>query len=730
MLNSVPLSSSPFHFYKITTLNKPALTTEDFITIEKNEGIATIWMDHQKEKMNVVSPPIIQIFGDVFNQIEQDDDILAAILISKKKDFIAGADIKSFSIEKPGDFRPFQEMGHQSLARLENSKKPVVAAVHGACLGLGLEVALACHAIVSANDPDTKFALPEVRLGILPGGGGTQRLPRRVGIQKALDMMLTGKNIYAYQAKKMGLADALTHRDKLHRAATILAKKMLKKPLERKHKKKWTDRLLEDNSIGRSILFSQARKMALKQSQGNYPAIPAILDCVETSYNKGIKAGYQKELEHFEQLMLTPESKAMRQLFFDMSDNKKNPVSDKSKPLNTLGMIGAGFMGAGIAEVSINKDIDVLLKDINQETLSAAKKQIWKGLAKKIKYKSLTKTEAEEKIGRLQTQLDYDHYDNVDIVIEAVLERMDLKKRIIEDIEKHCEKEVIIATNTSSLSVTEMASHAQSPDQVIGMHYFSPVPKMPLLEIVKTEQTADWVIAACYDFGLRQGKTCIIVKDSPGFYVNRILAPYMNECLIMIEEGIDFVAIDKALKKKGFPVGPITLFDRVGLDIAAHVVGSSEKIVAHRPGFEISYGVVKMFEAGRLGKKNKKGFFLYDPKTGKKKGPDKTAYQFFKGSGNATLATDLIQDRALLLMLNEAVLCLEEGIIASPADGDLGAVFGIGFLPFTGGPFRYIDLLGAKTVVERMEELSQQFGPKFTPADTLREMAKEGKSFF
>lgn len=712
------------------TLNKATLRVEDFITIEKKDGIATIWMDYKKEKMNVVSPPIIQIFGEVFNEIEQDDKIKAAVLISRKKDFIAGADIKSFAIEKPGDFRPFQEIGHQSLARLEKSKKPVVAAIQGACLGLGLEVALACHARVAANDPDTKFALPEVRLGILPGGGGTQRLPRRVGIQKALDMMLTGKNIYPYQAKKMGLVDELTHRDKLHRAAIIIAQKLLKKPLERKNKKKLADRLLEDNPIGRNLLFSQAEKMALKQSQGNYPAIPAILDCVKTSYQKGIEAGFEKELEHFERLMLTPESKAMRQLFFDMNDNKKNPVSEKSKSLNTLGMIGAGFMGAGIAEISINKNIDVLLKDINQETLTTAKKQMWKGLAKKIKYKSLTKTAAEEKMGRLHPQLDYDNFVSTDIVIEAVLERMDLKKKIIADIETNCKEEVIIATNTSSLSVSEMAQHAKKPAQVIGMHYFSPVPKMPLLEIVKTDQTADWVIAACYDFGLRQGKTCIVVKDSPGFYVNRILAPYMNECLIMIEEGLDFVSIDKALKKKGFPVGPITLFDQVGLDIAAHVVGSSEKVVGDRPGFEISYAVVKMFEAGRLGKKNKKGFFVYDSKTGKKKGPDQTAYQFFKGNGNAQSSMETIQDRALMLMLNEAVLCLEEGIIANPTDGDLGAVFGIGFLPFTGGPFRYMDLLGAKTVVETMEKLSEQFGPKFTPAKTLLEMAKAGKSFF
>jgi len=342
-------------------------------------------------------------------------------------------------------------------------------------------------------------------------------------------------------------------------------------------------------------------------------------------------------------------------------------------------------------------------------------------LAKKIKRKSITKPQAEEIIGRVSGQLSYDNFDTADIVIEAVLERMDLKKRIIADIEKHCNDEVIIATNTSSLSVTEMASHATKPEMVIGMHYFSPVPKMPLLEIVKTDKTADSVIASCYEFGLKQGKTCIVVKDSPGFYVNRILGPYMNESLLLLDEGVAIDAIDKAMKKKGFPVGPITLFDQVGLDIAAHVVDSSRKIVADRTGFDISDSVIKMFEAGRLGRKNGQGFYQYDEK-GKKKGVDTSAYQFFKGKGSVSMDMETIQNRCLYLMLNEAVLCLEEGIIASPTDGDLGAVFGTGFLPFTGGPFRYIDQLGVANVVATMNDLASQYGEKFKPTKMLVDM--------
>jgi 3-hydroxyacyl-CoA dehydrogenase/enoyl-CoA hydratase/3-hydroxybutyryl-CoA epimerase len=425
--------------------------------------------------------------------------------------------------------------------------------------------------------------------------------------------------------------------------------------------------------------------------------------------------------------MLTPESAALRALFFGMSNNKKNPYTG-AKPLKKLGMIGAGFMGAGIAEISATRGIDVLLKDINADMLSNASRQIWKSISKKLGFKSITKLQAEQQIGRVQGQLTYDNYDKVDVVIEAVLERMDVKKQVIEDIQKHCKEDVIIASNTSSLSVTEMSQYAKNPAQVIGMHYFSPVPKMPLLEIVKTDTTADWVIASCYDMGIKQGKTCIVVKDGSGFYVNRILAPYTNECLLMLDEGLAIETVDRSLKKKGFPVGPISLLDEVGLDIAAHVTESSKKNVAGRAGFEVSEAVIEMNAAGRKGRKNKKGFFCYDVK-GKKTGVDATAYDFFKGKGNQSLPIVDIQDRAVFLMLNEAVLCLEEGIIANPTDGDLGAVFGIGFLPFTGGPFRALDTWGIAPVVARMEDFRSTYGERFAPAKTLIKMAKDGSTF-
>lgn len=701
---------------------------EDFFRIEKNQnGIATIWMNNKRNGINIVSPDLIAMMDGMFDEILNDDSIKSIILISELKDFIAGADIKAFEIEKEGEFRPFQEKGHQILEQVEKQKKPIIAAIHGNCVGLGLEIALACHARIVSNSASTKLALPEVKLGILPGGGGTQRLPRLIGLQASLDMMLTGKNIFAYQAKKMGLVDEVVDENKLYHAAKIMAKKMMENGIERKRKIPLKDKILDGTSFGRNIVFKQAKKMAFKQTQGNYPAVPAIIDCVETGFKRGIKAGYEKELEHFEKLMLTPASAGLRSLFYIMTENKKH--NQPKKELQTLGMIGAGFMGSGITEVSIKNNINVILKDIAPEGIAKTRKDIWKGLKKKIKYKTLTKVEAENIIGKIQGQLTYDNFQNTDIVIEAVLEKMSLKKIIIDDIQKHCKEDVIIATNTSALSVTEMAEHAKKPENVIGMHYFSPVPKMPLLEIVKTPHTAQHVIDACYNFGVRQGKTVIVVNDCPGFYVNRILIPYLNECLLMIDEGIAIEDINKAMEQKGFPVGPFKLLDEVGLDVASHVVETGKKAASTRPDFPVNLSILDMFKDGYLGKKNKKGFFSYN-KEGKRAGVNKSVYSYFKGDGSKKLDTREIQDRALNMMLNEALMCLEEGIIDSPTTGDTGAVFGIGFLPFTGGPFRYMDLLGLENLKTSMTKLEAKYGSRFKAAALLEKMIEEKKGFY
>lgn len=707
----------------------------DYLSIEVKDSVATIWLDQKDSPVNKVSPEAIGLFDSIFEELEGNDEVKAIVLASRKKDFIAGADIESFQkVEKKGDFAPITRKGHEILNRIENSSKPVVAAIHGSALGAGLEICLACHARVASNSKSTKLAQPEIQLGIFPGGGGTQRLPRLIDLQIALDMMLTGKNIYAPKAKKIGLVDELVHPNKLHLAATELALKLVGKNIKRKSKGGLMSWALNKNPLGRSIVLNQARQIAMKQSRGNYPAITALLDCVEIGFKKGIAAGLEAEAVKFEEMILTPQSRQLINLFFAMTAKKKNPMKDLARPVHTLAMLGAGFMGAGIAEVSIVKDIDVILKDISEETLATANKTIWKNIDKKVQRKSLSKIEANEIMARVHGQLTYDNFQTADMVIEAVFEDLTLKQRIIAEVEAATKDDCIFATNTSALPIHQIAANSKRPELVVGMHYFSPVPKMPLLEIIKTEQTADWVIATCLDLGILQGKTCIVVKDGPGFYTTRILSPMMNEALLLIEEGAEIKNLDKQLQDFGFPVGPVTLMDEVGIDVGAHIqAGALGQFFKERGGekVKLSDGFKRMAAVGYKGRKNGKGFYQYDPKTGKKTGEvNVESYNYFNGPQRKSFPAIELQHRTALMMVNEAVHCLEEGIIDNPLDGDIGAVFGLGFPPFRGGPFRMIDEWGAKEVVRLLENLAEKHGGRFEPAALLVKMAENGERFY
>lgn len=705
----------------------------EYFELENRDGIGIIWMDQQGSKVNKIGPDMIGMFNPLLDQLERDANIKAVVMISRKKDFIAGADIEAFAnVQKPGDWLPIGKQGHAILNRIESSRKPIVAAIHGACMGAGLEIALACSARVAA-DEGTVLSLPEVKLGLLPGGGGTQRLTRLVGIQKALDMMLTGKNIYAHPAKKMGLVDRLASPPALLNAALFLANELVKGPLQRDDKRSMTTKILEGTGFTRGIVFKKAKEMVDRQTKGNYPAPYEILACVQTGSEKGAQAGYDEEVRRFEKLILTPESFQLRGIFFAMTEKKKNPHKELVRPVDTMAMMGAGFMGAGIAEVSAAKDIRVLLKDIKQETLSQAKQTVWSTIGTKVKRKAMSQLEADRMMSRIVGQLDYSHFEKAQLVIEAVFEDLDLKHKVLAECEQHMNDQAIFASNTSALPIKEIATASKRPEQVIGMHYFSPVPKMPLLEIIVTDQTADWVTATCYDVGVRQGKTVIVVKDGPGFYTTRILAPFMGETLNLLDEGADALQIDRVIKKFGFPVGPITLMDEVGIDVGAHIMSGRliQSFLATREGVKMSQGLKLMYEAGYHGRKNKKGFFQYDSKGKKIRDKlDDNVYNYFGGSQRKQFDDQEIVQRIALTMVGEAALCLQEGIVANPLDGDVGAVFGLGFPPFRGGPFRYIDATGANKVVDMFKQLTDKHGPRFKAPQILLDRAAQGSKFY
>ncbi|MDG1237449.1 MAG: 3-hydroxyacyl-CoA dehydrogenase NAD-binding domain-containing protein [Flavobacteriales bacterium] len=705
----------------------------DLFRLEIEEGIATIWIDSQKDKMNIVSPSLIGDFENVFKEIETNEDIIGAILISAKKDFIAGADIKSFKGEKVGDFQPFSRKGHELLQKIEDSKKPIVSAIHGTCYGLGVELSLACNSRVCSNDSETKLALPEVKLGLLPGGGGTQRLPRLVGLQASLDMMLTGKNIFPSKAKRIGLVDEVVHQSKLHKAAKKIVLSIIKNNFQRKKvKKSFTVKLLDGTSLGRSVVFSQAKKTVLRLTKGNYPAPIEIIECVKIGLQKGLNAGYEAEVIKFEELILSNVSSALRNLFFTTTEKKKNPYKVDLKNTQKIGVIGAGFMGEGITEVSINSGMDVLLKDLDDEMIHQARKNIWKNLNRKVKRRQMSKVSAKTTAQKAVGQLDYKGFNNIDVVVEAIVENMTVKKKLIKELESICKDDFIFASNTSSLPLTEMSEEAKKPENVVGMHYFSPVTKMPLLEIIKTNKTSEQAIATCYEIGKRQGKTCIVVNDAPGFYVNRILCPYLLEALILIEEGVRIEQIDKALKNLGMPVGPVALLDEVGIDVGVHVMsGNMTDLIKDRDGIKLNYSMPKMLEDGLSGRKSKKGFYNYVKKKGKvKKGKvNEGVYKYFDSPVAKKINDKEITERCILILLNEAVWALEEGIIENITDGDIGGVFGIGFLPWSGGPFSYMNQIGISNIVDKMKYYQNLYGNKFQPRPMLIKMVEKNEKF-
>lgn len=690
-------------------------------------GVAIITLDAPGEKVNKLNEELIDEFSGFLNDLEANEELKGAVLLSgKEENFIAGADIEMFkSRETAEELSALSWTGHRILLRVEQCKKPVVAAIHGSCMGGGTELALACHYRIVSEHSDTKIALPEVKLGLLPGMGGTQRLPRLIGIQKALPYLLTGKNMYSRQAKRTGFANETVHRHALKDAGISAVHKLADGPASHPDKRSLVEKALESNPLTRKVIFSQARKQTMGQTKGNYPAPFKIIDSVEFGFKYGFEKGIKNESKLFGELAVTPESRALVQLFFAMNNAKKNPYKEK-KDVKKLGVLGAGLMGSGITQVSIEDGIHVWLKDQSLENAIKGEGKIEEELQKKADKKIITPFQKDEQMSRIHPTTTYENFDQIGLVIEAVFEDLDLKRQIVEEVEKHAAGDTIFASNTSSLPISDIAANAKRPEQILGMHYFSPVQKMPLLEIIKTGKTADWVTGTAYEVGLRQGKTVIVVNDGPGFYTTRILAPYMNEALLMLEEGASIEPVDRAMKQFGFPVGPFALLDEVGIDVGAHVAGVLSETFEER-GAKTSKKATELVENDYKGRKNNKGFYKYNSL--KNKEVNNEIYNYFGGPSRKGFKDVEIQQRLALVMINEAVHCLQEGILQNPVDGDLGAILGLGFPPFLGGPFRYIDRVSAEAIMNRLHILKSELGARFTPAALLKEKADTGGAF-
>jgi 3-hydroxyacyl-CoA dehydrogenase/enoyl-CoA hydratase/3-hydroxybutyryl-CoA epimerase len=703
-----------------------------FTTAIEN-GIAVVTFNLPGEPVNKLTSASRVELEALLLALREDAEAKAVVLISGKADnFIAGADIEEFTALTSQDAAERLSFeGQETVSRVETFHKPIVAAIHGACLGGGLELALACHYRIATDHPKTQLGLPEVQLGLIPGAGGCQRLPRLIGARAALDMILAGKSERASKALRLGLVDEVVPQSILRQVAITAADRLAREGLPKRARTGgFAGFVLDRTPAGRGLVYRGARKQILKKTGGQYPAPLAALEAVRVGLEQGITAGLAEEHRAFGELAVGDVSRKLVQIFFATTALKKDDGvpsgSAVPRQIRRLGIVGSGFMGAGIAGTAVlNVEVDTRLKDADLARVGKGLKTATALLAERLERRRLTRPQYERLSALLSGSADYSGFKRADLVIEAVFEDLDTKRRVLAEVEGQVRPETIFATNTSTIPIRHIAAGARRPERILGMHFFSPVERMPLLEVIPTTATSPDTIVTAVRFGRRMGKTVIVVADRPGFWVNRILSPYLNEAGYLLQEGVPIELIDRTMTAFGFPVGPVALLDEVGLDVADKAGGVMHEAFGER--MKPAGALGRMLGATRLGRKNGQGFYRY--REGHKAGVDKSVYPLL-GVHPVDAHEDLVQRRLVYSMLNEAAMACSEGVVRSPRDADIGAIFGIGFPAFRGGPLRMIDDVGPGGVVETLYQLQEQFGERFRPAASLLEMSRKSGRYY
>ncbi len=658
---------------------------------------------------------------------------------AKKNSFIVGADVNL--IGSLPDRAAAEKAGRQGQAvysKLEDLKIPTVAAVDGPCAGGGTELILACRHRLCSDNPKTAISLPEVKLGFLPGWGGTYRLPKTVGLMTAVDMMLTGKSIRADKAAKLGLVDlvvpaAIFEEKSLEIAARVAEGKGV--PGAKPRVVPLTEKALTGNPIGRFVFFRKARDQVHASTGGRYPSPLRILDLLEQKSGLGREAYMDAEANAFADLWSSPESKSLVGLFLMGEAAKRDTGSEltpeavaKLQATRSLLVLGAGVMGGGIAAVSAAAGVRTTLKDLNFDAIAKGLAHARSLFDADLRKKRITKTELERRMGLVRGQIDFRGVRATDLVIEAVVENIDVKKKVFAELEEQVSPTTVIATNTSSLRLKDMLPAFKDASRFIGLHFFNPVHKMPLVEVVTHPGASPEAVARGVAYVKSIGKTPVVCGDGPGFIVNRLLMPWLNEAAFCLWEGYPFEALERAAKDFGMPMGPFELLDEVGLDVAAKVCHIFHDAFGERakPSPILDKLVA---DKSRLGRKTGLGFYVFDAPGGRKQGVDLKALEgVFAGAkpSSPEFNAEALVRRMFFPMVNEAARALKEGVVNDPAKVDLAMIFGTGFPPFRGGLLKWADSLGVDKIVAELERLGELHGARLQPSSALREIAKRG----
>jgi 3-hydroxyacyl-CoA dehydrogenase/enoyl-CoA hydratase/3-hydroxybutyryl-CoA epimerase len=707
--------------------------------IHDADGIATLELDYPGKSQNILNAASMAAFAETMHNLLADPAVKGIVLASAKKDFIAGGDLAAFAAahDRESFFNGMQGW-HQLMRGMELAGKPIVAALNGSALGGGMEVALACHYRVAADNAKARFGFPEVTLGLLPGAGGTQRLPRLLGMRTALPLLLEGKKVGAGEAAQLGLIHTVVPAGTERQAARQWIVDLLKSG--RKPGQPWDAKGFcipgggPGTPAGMQLLMA-TNALLREKTYNNYPAPRHILSCVYEGLSTDIDTGLKIENRYFTDLVFSPEAKNMiRSLFFGMQEANKlasRPAGVPTQRYTKIGMLGAGMMGAGIAMATAVAGIEVILLDATQAAAEKGKDYVRRQSGKQVEKGRMSAAAMESLLARIHTTTDYADLAGCELVIEAVFENREIKAEVTRKAEAVIPVDAIFASNTSTLPITSLAAASLRPANFIGLHFFSPAERMPLVEIIVGRSTGDATLARAMDFVRAIGKTPIVVNDSRGFYTTRIFSTYVVEGMTLLEEGVAPALIEKAGLMAGMPVGPLALTDEVSIELmhkialqtradigSAYVESAADRVAA------------KMVETlGRLGRKSGAGFYDY-PSTGKKHLWPGLAQHFPVKPGAGGAAVEELIERLILVQSAEAARCLAEGVLRAPIDADVGAILGWGYPAFRGGPIGWLHTLGLPQAVAALERLAAQHGARFAPSQLLRDMAARGDAFY